>query len=230
MRSCLANASTRSLTTGKIVKFSRDELMAQGVEHGGQTVYLSGLSYAIILSAAETASHRWQWSEMTDAEWDDLEAGVSLMMGELFKNIMIGTVVPYMGDVIPDHLLLCDGGTYDREDYPALYDALPAALIIDADTFSVPDMAGLSVIGVSGAYPHLSTGGESSHTLTEAEMPSHAHTYTPPVPNVDLESPGAPDILAAGVGLATSTGSTGGGDPHNNMPPYIALYYCVVAL
>jgi microcystin-dependent protein len=230
MRLCLANASTKRAITGKVMKFSRDALTAQGAELQSQTVYLSGFSYAVILSAAETASHRYQWSEMTDAEWDDIEADVSKMNEELFKNIMIGTIVPFMGETIPEYLLLCDGGTYAREDYPDLYAILPASLIIDADQFTVPDMAGLSVVGQSATYPFLSQGGEAEHTLTESEMPSHSHTYTPPVPNIDLEDVGAPDLAAAGIGLTTITGSSGGDQPHNNMQPYISLYYCVVAL
>jgi len=212
------------------MKFNRDDLTAQGVEMGGQSIYLTGFSYATILAACELATRRYMWDEVSDIEWDDLDAQVSNMMREVQKNALLGTVVPYMGDVIPQYLLLCDGGTYQREDYPDLYAILPASLIIDADTFSVPDMAGLVILGTSLTYPHLSTGGESEHTLTEAELASHAHGYTPPVPNVDLETPGAPDLLAAGVGLTTFTGSAGSDQPHNNLQPYIAMYYCMVAL
>lgn len=211
------------------MKFSRDALTAQGAEIGSRSFYLSGFSYSVVLSACETAIHRYQWSEMTNEEWDEIEAQVSQMMKELMLSADIGSVVGLMTDVIPERYLLCDGGTYLREDYPDLYAVLPASLIIDADSFHVPDMAGLAVVGSTIENPLLSTFGAAEHTLTESEIPAHSHTYTPPAPNIDLESPGAPDLIAAGIGLTTVTGSTGGGQPHNNIPPSISLYWCVVA-
>jgi microcystin-dependent protein len=211
------------------VKFSRDNLMAQGAQWGSRSVYLSGFSYATLLSAANLTLNRYLWTTMTDSEWDEIDALVSKMTEELFLNAMIGTIVAYVGDVIPETLLLCDGGTYDREDYPDLYDVLPVSLHVGADSFTVPDMAGRAAVGATIALPLLSTFGSEAHTLTIDEIPSHAHTYTPPIPNVDLETPGAPDLLAAGVGPSTLTGSAGGGAAHNNLPPSIALYWCVVA-
>ena len=71
-------------------------------------------------------------------------------------------------------------------------------------------------------YANGSIGGEETHQLTIEEMPSHTHTYRI-----------ATDGLVSGGGLGSyikysydypSTGSAGGDQPHNNMPPYLALY------
>lgn len=211
------------------MKFSRDEIMAQGARIGSQSVYLTGFSYSTLLSAAEIATRRYMWSEMTDSEWDEISALTAAMSKELFTNIMIGSVVPFVGAVIPENLLLCDGGTYSREDYPNLYSILPAALVLDADTFTLPDMSGLAAVGATIARPLLTVFGEEEHTLTVGEMPAHSHDYVEPINNVDLEDVGVPEAGASRNLFVTQTGSTGGGQPHNNLQPSISLYWCVVA-
>lgn len=61
--------------------------------------------------------------------------------------------------------------------------------------------------------------GEGLHTLTIAEMPSHTHsTIVTEVPTAhELSGPGGTRIIAS----PSVTGSTGGGDPHNNMQPTV---------
>lgn len=81
-------------------------------------------------------------------------------------------------------------------------------------------------------------GGEISHELTVNEMPAHTHTLDgqaldPVGGNIAVH---ATDVgVAAGATTATATSSvtglevtgtaqsTGGGVPHNNMPPYLAV-------
>lgn len=75
-----------------------------------------------------------------------------------------------------------------------------------------------------------STGGEENHALTVNEMPTHHHeglywgTLSTPL---CLNSGGNPLRLShTGSGAENSfwTGETGGGQAHNNMPPYLAVY------
>lgn len=71
------------------------------------------------------------------------------------------------------------------------------------------------------------TGGESSHTLSTSEMPSHSHTIGK---CVTIES-GSYDVntlyyayrdwgKAAWITATTNTGSNGNGNAHNNTPLY----------
>jgi len=102
------------------------------------------------------------------------------------------------------------------------------------------------------------TGGVEVHALDVTELPAHSHTNTPhthtdlghfhgytyPTINLDLEGAGVPDIFGAGnppIPLATTVsnanltsdgiviGDTGDNTPHENMHPFHALRYCIVA-
>lgn len=144
---------------------------------------------------------------------------------------MLGTIVAYITLNAPDGVLPCDGATYQRADYPDLYDLLDAAYIIDANSFRVPDLRGRAVIG-TGQGAGLSnralndSGGAETHILTEAQMPSHNHSY-------NYRSTTRTGSGSGGVWDGTTsanTGSKGGNQAHNNMQPWRALHYGIVAL
>lgn len=160
---------------------------------------------------------------------------------------LIGSIFPYATAVAPSGTLLCDGSTHDRVDYPVLYSLLASEFIVDADTFVTPDLRGRTVIGV-GTGTGLTErnvndiGGEETHVLNVGELASHghtdaghAHTEITALPNATTIGPGAPQptaipgIALTGTGFA-SISSTGSGNEHNNMQPFIALKYCMVAL
>lgn len=142
---------------------------------------------------------------------------------------MVGTIVAYPNETLPPGLLACDGSLYERSDYPNLYDALDSIYHVSGTQFSVPDLRDRFIVGAGNDYALSDSGGTTTVTLTEAEIPAHVHSYVPPTFNIDLETPGAPDAFAAGIGLPTNTGSTGGSQAHENRPPYYALVWAIVA-
>lgn len=91
---------------------------------------------------------------------------------------------------------------------------------------------GKFLFGMNSNYPAGSTGGEITHKLTQNEMPAHAHYMA-------SGNSGAPDTWTpdAGSYLVDSVtdnkhtwwaqigmNEAGGGEAHNNMPPYLSVY------
>lgn len=92
------------------------------------------------------------------------------------------------------------------------------------------------ILACGDTYSAGSTGGEASHTLTVDEMPSHTH-------DIEYSSDGTTysDAVIGKAGSSQSSSNfagsdsidsqlsyrikaTGGGQAHNNMPPYLAIY------
>lgn len=151
----------------------------------------------------------------------------------------VGTVVAYAGVTAPAGWLLCDGTSYKK----SLYPALAAVLGATGESFSVPDLRGRFLMGTSASHPRAQTGGEEAHTLSEAEMPAHAHPVI---------GRGLPGKWESGVGIfSTNLGAgsgwtsvssydakapgwleakvKGGGKPHNNLPPFYSIGYIIKA-
>lgn len=87
------------------------------------------------------------------------------------------------------------------------------------------------LIGAGGEYEILTEGGEASHTLTTDEMPSHNHSLRGSDGGTQCFCyyPGGDAIRGGDVFHAeqTTITATGGGQAHNNMPPYRAVYIWV---
>ena len=89
------------------------------------------------------------------------------------------------------------------------------------------------LLAASSSYSAGSTGGETSHTLTVNEMPSHTHDYNKITQNGDTFGVyGGGGYGGWGFGIAGTNNnygqfgiqSTGGSAAHNNMPPYLSVY------
>jgi hypothetical protein len=85
------------------------------------------------------------------------------------------------------------------------------------------------VLAVGDTYTTVDvTGGEATHTLTVDEIPSHRHVTGPS--HFSAYGGDLSDIKQeTNAGWKTNldqinTGYTGGGQAHNNMPPYITAY------
>ena len=124
----------------------------------------------------------------------------------------VGCIILWSGSAsaIPDGWALCDGQPHNGR--------------------ATPDLRNRFIVGAGGAYQVGDTGGEDKHKLTESEMPSHRHSYT--FTGADLKGSWDDDNYFYNQSEEYKnktnekyTNYTGGGQPHENRPPYYALCY-----
>ena len=157
-----------------------------------------------------------------------------------------GAVVPYAGSTAPPNWLLCDGASYSTATYANLFAAIGYTHGGSGGTFKVPDMRGRAAFGKddmggtaanrisSSGAPGMDgtilgeVGGDEEHALVEGELAPHEHDMGN---QQGFNIGGAEFIANIGQndppGSGRNTGSTGDGDPHNNMPPAIVLNYII---
>jgi hypothetical protein len=89
--------------------------------------------------------------------------------------------------------------------------------------------AGKTPIGYGGGYILGATGGSETHTLNESEIPALNLTITP---STDDSTQGTTDYFLMTDRNSTTVktvtdavNSTGGGQPHSNMQPYIVTLF-----
>lgn len=158
-------------------------------------------------------------------------------------ELRVGDVGWTARDDKPDDALWCDGSQVSQTTYPLLYAAIGDTWgTADTGYFKLPDLrdrlAAVADPAGTGDIALGDTGGEATHTLTEAEMPSHSHTtayHDHAIPNSEWNgisvSAGSGNYLRQRVNtnpvrteaIPVTTDSKGSGTAHNNMPPYAGL-------
>lgn len=171
-----------------------------------------------------------------------------------------GAVMPYAGSTEPSGWLFCYGQPVSRTTYAALFAVLSTTYGVGdgSTTFNLPDLRGRVVAGkddMGGTSANRltgltggvdgdvlgGTGGAETHTLTEAQMPSHTHfvarnssgTSALSSTNSLNDTANRSDLFS--YELSGSTGSVtlglssaaGSGSAHNNVQPTIILNYII---
>lgn len=151
-----------------------------------------------------------------------------------------GIIYPFCGTTVPDGYLPCDGRAVSREDYAELF------MVIGTNygsgdgysTFNVPDLNGRTIVGADGnVYELGDEGGVNEVTLDVSEIPSHYHHSlywgTPGSVHVfggNAYSGGGKYRISFTEAVSEDmfvTGTTGEGQPHENMPPYGVAKYII---
>ena len=161
----------------------------------------------------------------------------------------IGEIRMFGGNFAPRGWALCHGQILSIAQNTALFSLLGTTYGGNGQTtFGLPDLRGRAPIGW-GQGPGLSNrslgevGGVENVTLTAQQMPAHSHAANAsgnsgntntPVGKVWSKDAGVQSATYTGnapngVMAANAIGSAGGSQPHENMPPYMAMNY-VIAL
>ena len=141
----------------------------------------------------------------------------------------------------------CDGQLLPISQNTALFSLLGTTYGGDGrSTFALPDLQGRAPMH-PGQGPALSLhylgemGGSETVTLLESETPSHSHSWkvdpnvaeTPDPTGNSLARSSSVNIYQTStnqsvVNMSSSTvAAAGGNQPHNNMMPYLTLYFCI---
>lgn len=145
----------------------------------------------------------------------------------------VGTIVTSLRDPAPQNWIPCMGQFLSMADWPELMEVYPSVLknYPVPGQFVVPDARGRVIVGEGTdaqgfVWSRFATGGSRTHTLSVTEMPAHTHSEVIAVPSVvngGLEAPAPSATVSSAI-----TGSAGGGQSHNNMPPYGVLPIFIV--
>jgi microcystin-dependent protein len=168
----------------------------------------------------------------------------------------IGEIEIFGFNFAPRGWLMCAGQLLPINQYQALFSLLGTTYGGNGtNTFALPDLRGRLAMGQGngqGLTPRVlgETGGEVNHTLLLGETPTHTHTLNA-AQNASnpVNAPSSSVVLsqttgrAAGGGtltvnlyasdtapsqpMATAAVGVTGGQPHNNMMPYLALNFCI---
>ena len=139
----------------------------------------------------------------------------------------VGAIHMYAATNAPSGWLLCNGAAVGRTNYSQLFFVIGTAYGVGngSTTFNVPNMVQRFPLGVTNALG--ATGGASSVTLTVNQMPAHTHNIQYSPTQKYVLGPGAADAGRDGADTGFTTLSTGGGQPHTNMPPYLTVNYII---
>jgi len=173
----------------------------------------------IVLGAIAELENEHNWEEFGSLQPGDCVTIAQAISDSESECTMIGQIGLFATQNLPFGWLPLDGSTYNRVDYPLLYAAIDAQYILDSDTFVTPNAPDMFPILAGSTYSLGDSGGEADHTLSIDEMPVHHH----PIPGPSTFPYGTvPEVTVVGSVIAQDSGDAGGGEAHNNMPPF----YC----
>ncbi len=156
----------------------------------------------------------------------------------------------FAGNFAPKGWAFCNGQLLPISQNTALFSLLGTTYGGDGKSnFALPNLQGAAPLQ-AGQGPGLSNydlgqaGGQQAVTLTQAEMPAHAHNLVATSVNGDANPPANNTWAKPHLGKAplqvyapaarqnvpmhpAALGTAGGSAPHNNMPPYLALNFII---
>jgi len=182
---------------------------------------------------------RWSWLVLACAALV-AQGGIALA-----QTPFVGQIEMFAGNFAPVGWMFCEGQLLSISENPTLFNLIGTTYGGDGvQTFALPDLRGRVIIS-AGQGPGLSnyvigqTGGAETVTLTQAQLPPHGHALYAdsmsgasdnPTGHLPANSPdGIPSYGIHPVRAVTNAAlqSSGAGQPHNNVKPYLVIRYII---
>lgn len=244
---------TQAFPQGEILRFEGGAVSAGlYVKTESISVDAQGNSYPTAYTrrslGAGTGNEKFAWIDFKSIKTNvELESKIKTLESaiELLKPEPLGFPKPWAGyctpQSIPVGFALCDGSTLSATDYPELYAVIgrlhtPSA--VGYGFFNLPDLRSRFVVGYDPNDQDYDTvgkkGGSKSVTLTLSQMAKHVHRflgnklYGSSVGQYADDNTNDPDLYTSGDSNASRarnylTKESGGGESHENRPPFYTL-------
>lgn len=228
---------------GEILPFEAGTKKAKiTIQETMDTDHFNGIDYpeSYIHRVAKFADNgEYNWSDFVQVLTNrQLEEKIEALRGD-----PPGTKMDWTGriDRIPDNYLPADGRVLKTVDYPDLAWSYGKE---NEESFRLPDLRKMFIAGWDGVegsdYAEIgNTGGEETHILTENEFPAHKHIipwgenpttawnpqwgYAPAPYNENMRGSNSNDNDNSWA----YTSPTGGGQAHENRPPFYVLAFLI---
>jgi microcystin-dependent protein len=159
-------------------------------------------------------------------------------------NPYVGEIRLFAGNFAPQGWAFCDGQLLSIATNEVLFDLIGTTYGGNGQTtYAVPDLRGRVPVhqGSNGQSNYVAgqSGGVENVTLTTAQMPAHTHAmYASTAPASVTHGPA--EVLGSSTAMSLYGAGTpnmamdpnalipvGGNQPHENMPPFVALSYII---
>lgn len=131
----------------------------------------------------------------------------------------------------------CNGQLLPISQYTAVFALVGTSYGGNGTTnFALPNLQGRVPVHTGNGFVLGESAGEAAHTLTTLELPAHTHV---PVASSDAANVGNPagsrwaqgnsayNPVANATMNSACVATAGGGQPHENRPPFLVLNFCI---
>jgi microcystin-dependent protein len=173
---------------------------------------------------------------------------LKITLGEIIMaQPFLGMVCTYSFNFAPKGWALCNGQLLSISQNVALFSLIGTTYGGDGVTnFALPNLQSRIALHMgqgSGLSPYEigENGGLENITLTTNQMPEHSHPANASNSGANTPNPSGNSLAVEPTGLsafyqtgtpatpmnASTIGHVGGGQPHSNIQPYLALNFCI---
>jgi microcystin-dependent protein len=152
----------------------------------------------------------------------------------------VGEIRLFAGNFAPLGWAFCDGQVLAIAQSEVLFNLIGTTYGGDGQsTFQLPDLRGRVPVHQGAGYVQGESGGQETVTLSAAQLPAHGHAMYASTAAASATQ-GPTGVLASSAAMrlygsgapnmamdANAMSQVGGNQPHENMPPFVALNYII---